>query len=480
MNPDRVFPLLVFVLALAARMSVLDQTGFDGLYGQDAYAYHAFAGSLRAVTAHGGALPPFFWPLGYPALLALVGAGAQAGQIANILLGALICPVVYAITRLAGARPAAALVAALIPALGGQAIQSSIVLMSDVPALLWASASGAALLWAISRRRARWLYASGLLLMLAIVTRYQYAALLVPWGLALLLARIGLRHLVCAGLLALPIAALQAAYSAATPYPTLNHPWVTGWSPAHVFARSFDTPDGHFDYTQPNALYYAQPAYSSPYLVPGLGLFAAMGVWKLRRRGIFLALIGGWVLVPYGFLAGIPYQNIRFALIMLPGTAALAGVGVDRAWSALRALPTGLRALLLAGVCGWALAQVAADGLAYARAFIARQQADKAVIVWAGDILPPGATVYTQGLVLALQAYTTVEAVEIYNETPQTLAVRTAHPDDFLLVNLWQIEHQWVGRSPQLAVRWLGENRGLTAIGRFGVYTLYRIAGAEG
>ena len=57
--------------------------GFDGLYGQDSFAYVDYAlgpltDSLRRLD-----LPPdFYWPLGYPLLVSLLalatGLGAQA------------------------------------------------------------------------------------------------------------------------------------------------------------------------------------------------------------------------------------------------------------------------------------------------------------------------------------------------------------------------------------------------------------------
>ena len=39
---------------------------FDGLYGQDAYAYLDYAGALRTALLNGSPPPPFFWPIGYP------------------------------------------------------------------------------------------------------------------------------------------------------------------------------------------------------------------------------------------------------------------------------------------------------------------------------------------------------------------------------------------------------------------------------
>ncbi|HEY0582025.1 MAG TPA: hypothetical protein VGE94_07565, partial [Chloroflexota bacterium] len=46
--------------------------GFDGLYGQDAFAYFEYATtSVRQSILHLAPLEPFFWPPGYPLLVAV-------------------------------------------------------------------------------------------------------------------------------------------------------------------------------------------------------------------------------------------------------------------------------------------------------------------------------------------------------------------------------------------------------------------------
>ena len=46
--------------------------GFNGLYGQDAYAYFDYAtGPLRQALIERTAWPAFFWPPGYPLLVAV-------------------------------------------------------------------------------------------------------------------------------------------------------------------------------------------------------------------------------------------------------------------------------------------------------------------------------------------------------------------------------------------------------------------------
>jgi hypothetical protein len=62
---------------------------FDGLYGQDVFAYFQFARAIWPHLVHGTPLPDLFWPRGYPiavaVLLPLAGGGPFAGQLVSAL-----------------------------------------------------------------------------------------------------------------------------------------------------------------------------------------------------------------------------------------------------------------------------------------------------------------------------------------------------------------------------------------------------------
>ena len=519
---DLILLALVCAVALALRLSVLSGADFDGLYGQDAYAYADFGERLLTSLAHGQAPPPFYWPLGYPALLAAVfalGGGIAAAQAVGLLLGVAANALIYLLARAFGCRPWAAALAGLIAALGGQAIQSSVVLKSDVPALFWACLSALALTFYLHRRRVGWLALAAVALASAVVTRWLYLALVPVWAVTLIAAHARLRHLgrfqitwfECAFILtpepdgssppprdgegkqgrgniqtqnfcfavgiallcALPILLAQTAYSLNNPYPALDHPWVVGWSPSNALRSTFDNTDGHFEYATSNAAFYAQPVYAPTYLSPLIAPVIAFGVYALmRRRQLPLILLAlGWLLLPYIFLAGTPYQNIRFALIVVPAVALLAALGLD-ALLATRRIVLIVAALAL---CVFGLGQMLGEGVAYTTTFINRQRADKDVIAWAETQIPPGAQVYALGMTLPLRRYTTFAPFELYDQTPETLAAARQGADAYLLVNEWQIEHQWRDLSPEIAVRWLRDERGLAQIGHFGYYTLYRV-----
>lgn len=477
-------PFLLFALVaagIALRLIVLTGQSFDGLYGQDSFAYYDFAQELRAAANAGSTPPPFFWPLGYPALLAgtfaIFGTSAEIGQALNIVLGALLPPLVYILTREMGQRRPAAFAAALVMLFGGQILQSSVVLMSDVPALFWATLSAVGLVVYTRRRHFGWLVLAAVALAFACITRWLYLVLIVPYGAVFLLERGKLRHGVIAGLGAVLVFVPQLAFSANSPFPTLNHAWVQGWSPENALRSAFVNVDGTFAYSQVNALFYGQIFHDPRFLAPILTPMLLVGLWALRSRLAWLVLLEGWVLLPYAFLSGIPYQNIRFPLIVMPAIAILCGVGVD--WVARRTQKFApLQTIVYGGVVGLGAVWMLSTGVETTHHFIARQVQDREVAIWASEQLPEGATVYTFDLTLTLRHRTSLNVIEIYYETPDTLAERWVRGrTDYLLVNLWQIESQWRGREPYIAVYWLQAYRGLQRLGQYGNYTLFRVGG---
>lgn len=472
---DSFLILALFAAGICLRLMILTTQPFDGLYGQDPFAYYDFAQELRAAVSTGSAPPPFFWPLGYPALLgsafAIFGTSPEIGQAVNIVLAALLPPLVYVVSRQMAQRRAAAFAAALIMLCGGQILQSSVVLMADIPALFWATLSAATLLAYIRKRHFLWLTIAAVALALACISRWLYLVLIIPYAVLFILQRGKLRHAIIAVLCAVLIFVPQIAFSANSPFPTFNHAWVQGWSPANAFRREFVNVDGTFSYQQINALFYALPFHEPLYLAPIFTPLLIVGLWALRSRPAWLALVGGWALLPYIFLSGIPYQNIRFPLIVIPAVALLCGAGIGYI---VRRTTRPLRPLVYGAFVGLGAAWMLGVGVLTTHNFIARQAQDRDVAVWASEHIPAGATVYTIDLTLTLRHRTSLNVIELYYETPETLAERWERGrEDYLLVNQWQIENQWRGREPYIATHWLLDHRGAQQLGQNGNYTLF-------
>lgn len=478
-NSSRFILLALFGAGIGLRMLILANQQFDGLYGQDAYAYYDFADELRFAAGTGSAPPAFFWPLGYPAVLAgafaLFGTTPEIGQAVNIVLAALVPLLVYGIARQMNFGQSAAFAAALIVVCCGQVLQSSVVMMADIPALFWATLSACTLLAYRQHRHLHWLIIAAAALALACISRWLYLILFIPFGALYLLMRGSVRHAVMAGLCASLVFLPQFAYSLHSPFPVFNHAWVQGWSPSNAFQREFVNVDGAFTYQQPNAIFYGQPFNDPRYLAPILTPMLVMGLWALRKRGQLLTLLGGWALLPYIFLTGIPYQNIRFPLIVVPATALLCGAGI--AYTVKR-MPRSFRPLVLGGFVGLSAAWMLGAGTALTRDFIGWQAQDRAVAEWTAGQLPDGVTIYTFDITLTLRHRTSFRVVDLYYETPETLRAKWEYGrEDYLLLNLWQLQSQFQGREPYIAAYWLQTYRGLDRLGQYGNYSLFRVRG---
>ncbi len=492
--------VMLLIVGFMLRAIIVVSYQFDGLYGQDPYAYFDFARTVVEGHEPGA----FFWPLGYPALLiagfAFFGVSAQVGQIINLLLGAALSPLVYILARQTGSRRFGAFVAGILMLACGQALQSSLVLMSDIPTLFWAALSAILLFRYAQVQQVRWLAFSALTLALACITRWLSLSLAIPWALVVLWIwrwRFRWRDGLVAALAAFVIFMPQILYSMSSSYPTLSHHWVEGWSLQNVFQREFNNVDGYYLYAQINAIFYAQVFHNAYYLAPVLAPFSLIGIGSILNKRQFTAaiILLGWLLMPYVFLVGIPYQNIRYPLILFPPAAVLVGLGMEAAGKWLQEfisksllLRTNLRpARTKAYVVYGGMIALIAVGLAHTasasrpiiHAFITNQQRDRALAEWTQANVPPDATLYTFSVTLTLQHHTSLDVYEIFYETPETLEERwltnSLSDTDYLLVNLWEITHQWEGLAPQIAYDWLRTERGLIERARYGNYTLFEI-----
>ncbi len=303
---------LAIGLTLAIRLYVVRRLNFDGLYGQDsfAYFYHGFAlWHSHALEYHWPWLPAptrLYWPMGYPSLLApafsIAGrASANAAQIITLCSGLAITALTYALA-LRFARPilprpvdhAAALCAAALIAFSGLQVQASVTIMSDAPALAWALL--ALWLWTDpnegTARCQVTSFLAGVSLAAAVSTRYEYAPLIVAplvyWWLTTLASRAPRQSSANApslrfGLLGATLAGLpQLIYSAGYSAPILNNEWLTEWSLRHLWQANFSTPDGVQQYSHSvGAFYLIRPLVAPESLPWFLAPFFPLGLLAL-------------------------------------------------------------------------------------------------------------------------------------------------------------------------------------------------------
>ncbi len=488
----------LFIAALVDRLALAQLYAFDGLYGQDAYAYFAYAREGFQAWTHWQTPPAFWWPLGYPALLNAAflvgGANIATAQIATMLCGALVAPFAFALAREAAPhayKHVAGWVAGLLCAVNGQLAQSSVVIMADAPALMWA-ALGAWLLLRYARTRNVWTLAiASFAVGMAVWTRWQNLIFAAVWILTLLLmarqenvrVKHGARGLLACGIIAIVLLP-QLLIRTTTNAPLAGQSWLEGWSALNFFARSFDNADGHFDYALPVAIFYGQVFAHPAYLFGILTPLFVVGVWRmnspqqhrqvvLRRLELFpkTILLLGWILGMYFFLAGIPYENFRFSLGLFAPIAVVTGIGGGWVWEKWRARER-LKSLLLLGWIGVALLVMLVWQPRVLAPVLDSKARELAHVRWLETQLLPNALVYTMSIDGALKTYSKIRVENLWNMDPATL------PSDvptYLYADTNNIDSQWRGRLPDQLVRGLTETNFLHPLDTFEGWTLYRV-----
>jgi 4-amino-4-deoxy-L-arabinose transferase-like glycosyltransferase len=469
--------LVLFLFALSVRLLVIGFARFDGLYGQDAFAYLDYTKQILGLHLTG----PFYWPLGYPVVAAcfawLLGNPTLGAQWACILMGAALAPLVCALTYelLDGATArlphlaALAVAAGLLMALSGQVLQSSIVIMSDVPALFWATLSAYALIRL--RKSSQWflLPLAALGLALAIVSRWVYLGLVLPFGFYFFVEHRSLirstRFLISLSIF-LAILVSQFVFSQSTAAPVLAQSWLVNWDPRNAVQTVFDNSDGHFEYPWPPFIFYAAPFFHPYYLFPLLVVLVLPGIWRLRRSTLLL-LLGGWILTLYIYLSGIPYENFRFGLAFFPPVVILIT-------TSLASLPARFMRIAVLIVLLSPLATLPSVVRGMNSLFLLKAD-ELSAAHYLQISLPAHATVVTFSLTLTLDHYTNFKTIELYDQSPSTLNDLTCSSPEpiYLFVQVENIESQWAGRSLQLNFHWLRDQTGLRLIGNQASWTLY-------
>src|SRR5512135_1024536 len=415
--------LALFLLALVARIAMLIIYPFDGLYGQDAFAYYDYSIALKVALSHSQSIPPFFWPIGFPLQLVLsllvFGVRPIAAQFVSLIAGAAIAPLTYLIARetVIDVDPVRArrvgMIAASMMIFAGQLMISSLSIMSDATALMWAMLSAWLLVRYIHQLHSANLVLAVITLSIAVLNRWAYGLLGLPWTLAVLSvwrqrhSSISIRRML--GLTLLSLAIVGAIIVAQQVSGSLN----TGtfemhtWNPVNAIKTELTNDDGVFRYALPMGLYYLRPVVDPAFIFPLWLPLLIVGGWSMRRRMLAEQwVLIGWVLVTYIYLGGETYQNPRFSLELFPPLALWVAAGFDRVWldrPQWRGGLNGLAAVALIGSAIWS-ARVVGN-------FVAEKNSDLERAQHISTLLPADAQVITFRLTLTLMHYTSLDVI---------------------------------------------------------------------
>lgn len=283
---------------------------FDGLFGQDAYAYFDRA----RVLSGSDAVLPYFWPDGYPYLGALLGSimdlslAMQLVCAISVGITAVLAIKTYEIKRVALAEATQFIIGLIFLALSPLVIKHSVVIMSDALAML-------AIAWVIyiTSHAFSWLRFSLLVavVLMAFMVRFPTVALTLPL-LVVWLWKNKVNVLTYIGVL-IPVGAMVLFWRSFN-HSGLYESAASSWSVMNMFSSEFLGDQGHLKYTFPNVVNVLGVFWNPKFGL--LGLLLIYSWIKQRRIGRPMMLI--CVVVYLLFIAGVPVQNDRFLLLVLP------------------------------------------------------------------------------------------------------------------------------------------------------------------
>jgi len=429
--------LLTGLPALLIRFGIVWETGFDGLYGQDAYYYFEQGRGIALSLEHRGQDS-----IGYPALLALMitafGVRPEIAQLVGLTMGSLTPVLVSLLGWVLTKRLAVALISGLLVGLLPYHIRSSIVIMSDVPALFWLT--GGVLCGIRYLQHPTWKcgLASVVLFTLATITRYISALAFLPVLAYAVVSgrRPPWRHIVAGSAVGLLIALPELQHM------ELHIPSLfiaQAWHPLNALRSEFVTPDGLLSYPWPVALMDIRTLGGWSFLNPIWAACSLIGLWVLRKDPPLLAFTGIWLLGLFGFLAGLPLVNPRYLMPLTVPLSLCCAVGlvfvhdhIDRKATAIR---VGVGVTLLAGLLGLTMGSSRTIG-----EVIDRKACEMEAVAWIEHNIPvEGSLIIAFDMAHAAQRYTHHRVVHLHEIDADTLAVPTGDTPGLYLI--WNEAH---------------------------------------
>lgn len=427
--------------------AVVSALGYAGLNGQDAHDYLRLS---RAWTAwmHGAPMPHVFeHPHGYPMAGALLAVLTRSNGFALRLLSALALLIIVYTVRgvLRRAFPQERNVdryVLLSVGLSPFLLRYGLMVMSDVPGMALLCVMYACTLRWMAEGHVRWVLGAIGAAVLAIGVRFACAPLAfllgialvhgpahgrrARWTIAILLGVVGAVLLFTL----LPMDQVRALVARSP---------IGDWSALDVFRRELRSDDGVLRYALPNCLYVLTIAVNPGFIPIGVLLLPFVRRADVRSPHAQLALV---LVVAYLlFIAGMPFQNDRVLILVLPFLAVLLFPAFTRAWAF--GVQKGMRP-------AWAMAALLTlQSALFLRAelpFIRQARTERSLAAAVNGMHPR--RVYTHGMGAAFSDLCpSTQVTELWYT-----ALDRFEPGALIVVQPANLAEQWEGHPP--AINW--------------------------
>lgn len=321
--------ILLFILPLAI-LFILRFMGYDGMVGQDAYAYVDYAKAIK-VWINGGPHPGnFLWPPGYSlfgALLSYLGIPVSLAMqlISSLSLsGVLFFLHKFITNQNYGAKtkfdpiiPSSYLL--LFGMFAPYFLRASMVTSSDMIACFWVAIAVYYFHQYNTQTHFKNLLLAALAGSMGTIVRYPVFLLLLPFTIYSIYvwSRKG-KNIFHLFVLIVPILIVML-YNIFNPelFSFAKHDSISRWQLSNVFTTRFQSINGISNHTIPNILFIFSPFYHLGFLLPGWAfLFKSIYDKKYIHPLYTLCLLSYFIYTL--FLAGYHEQNPRHLLIVYP------------------------------------------------------------------------------------------------------------------------------------------------------------------
>ncbi len=487
--------LALFLLAIVVRTTAVLLTDFDGLYGQDAFAYYENAKLIQQTFPDLEGIRRDYWPagkaapIGYPAAVALfltlLGSSPLAGQVLSMLAGSFVPPLLFLLTlaMLAHAdwperdKDLAGIFAGLLAIFSGALIRSSLVVMADALGLSLATLSALLAVRYSESGRLAIIALLALSMGLAILVRNPNATLALATCAYIFFSmreRSGLRltHIMIGVGIGIVLLLPQVLLALGDRPTMVSESALAMWNPLNAFRSSFVTANGSQSHLLPNFLFYlapvVHPASLGPLVLPAVVLGIVQLMKLPSKNGVLL--LGGWLLMFYVILIGTPFQNFRYTESYFPPLAIAAGIGFV---AALRNVPTG-RVSLTAWVAV-TFASMWIFGYLHVQKFVQRKAVELQVTQWVAAHCSSDMKVLSFAVTPSIRHYLGLDAKELYYQDTTSLNSLLHSGQTLFVADFSYVETQWRNTRVFDLVEWIREHYAMEKAGEILPYRAYVI-----
>ena len=484
--------IILFLASFIIKITLLIIFRFDGFYGQDSYAYFDYS-KVFIESLYLFRIPPnFYWPIGFYTLTLLFniitsGNVAVATLLVSITAGSLLPGITYLLSlelakdyyESAKAKNISIL-AGLIICFSGVIIKSGMVVMSDMPGLIFSVLSVYFFFKYLQENIKNNLYLTGVFLSLSILIRYANIFFVFLFVVIFLYNRykykaaFNFKHYIIALIIAILVFSPQLFYimkygiSYFRPE-TGPGVWAANWNPLNFFCRNFATTDGVMNYRFWNIIYYPSLIFHPLYLsIFGLAFISGTYFTIKRKFKHLILFCFPWIVIYIFFLSGFPNQSGRYALGFFPPLAIIASVGIAE---------INIKNLYKNIIVSFGFLLLLIYALLHINNFVSEKNKDLLAIEFLNNNIHPDSMLLTFEITGAVNHYTGINHRDIYyyNEREIKNLFDSVKTEIYMIIPESKIQTQWKGLPLEDTYNFIKNNFVLNKLSDINYYSIYSI-----